>query len=123
MKYGATAVRAGLDAYRKLANPAAGCVKHGVGNGCRHLALETSAATSGGVFGGSSVLSASELHGCPAVFACEALHRWLGDALMRLAGFHAVAAIFHALVLKERRACGDAATAWLSDRNGDPRDR
>lgn len=38
-------------------------------------------------------------HGVGAVFA--SIHSWLGDAIMWLAGLHALAALFHHIVLKD----------------------
>lgn len=38
-------------------------------------------------------------HGVGAAFA--ALHKWLGDTIMWLAGFHALAALYHHIVLKD----------------------
>jgi cytochrome b561 len=41
----------------------------------------------------------SESHDMGAIFA--SIHTWLGDAIMWLAGFHALAALFHHAVLKD----------------------
>jgi cytochrome b561 len=38
-------------------------------------------------------------HGAGATFA--SVHKWLGDAIMWLAGLHALAALYHHIVLKD----------------------
>lgn len=45
------------------------------------------------------------------------IHGWLGDAILWVAGLHALAAVFHHLVLKDR-VLESMLPAWLADRLG-----
>ncbi len=45
------------------------------------------------------------------------IHTWLGDAILWVAGLHALAALFHHLVLKDR-VLESMLPAWLADRLG-----
>ncbi|HEU0229593.1 MAG TPA: cytochrome b/b6 domain-containing protein [Burkholderiaceae bacterium] len=51
-------------------------------------------------------------HGVGAAFASA--HKWLGDAIMWLAGFHALAALFHHVVLKDD-VLASMLPRWLPD--------
>ena len=45
------------------------------------------------------------------------IHTWLGDAILWVAGLHALAALFHHFVLKDR-VLESMLPAWLADRLG-----